>query len=398
MRIAVAMSGGVDSSVAALLLARQGAEVVGVSMHLWDHDRDGSGAGEGRCCTLDDLRTARRAAEAIGVAHYTLDLRERFLETVVRPFVSSYLSGETPVPCLACNTDVKFDALFRRARALGCEAVATGHYARIETDPETGEARLLKARDLGKDQTYFLYDLTPGQLGIARFPLGELMKAEVREIAREAGLPNWDKPDSQEICFVAAADGPAGFIRREAEALGFALPGHPAALPGSVVRTDGTELGRHTGTMGFTVGQRRGLGIASGEALYVVGIEAGERRLVVGGDEEVLSRVVLLREVNFLAPAPAPGSPFRVLARIRSRHPDVPALLEPEEQGRRRGGMARLVFDDPVRAAAPGQAAVFYDPERPERLLGGGLIRGKGSSSGAGIGEPEATCRGGRTV
>jgi tRNA-specific 2-thiouridylase len=357
MRIAVAMSGGVDSSVAALLLARQGAEIVGVSMHLWDHDRDGSGAGEGRCCTLDDLRTARRAAEAIGVAHYTLDLRDRFLETVVRPFVSSYLSGETPVPCLACNTDVKFDALFRRARALGCEAVATGHYARIETDPETGEARLLKARDLGKDQTYFLYDLTPEQLGIARFPL-------------------------------AAADGPAGFIRREAEALGFALPGHPAALPGSVVRSDGTELGRHAGTMGFTVGQRRGLGIASGEALYVVGIEAGERRLIVGGDEEVLSRVVLLRAVNFLAPVPAPGSPIRVLARIRSRHPDVPALLEPEELGRRRGGKARLVFDDPVRAAAPGQAAVFYDPERPERLLGGGLIQGK----------PGVTCRGGRTV
>ena len=392
------MSGGVDSSVAALLLARQGAEIVGVSMHLWDHDRDGSGAGEGRCCTLDDLRTARRAAEAIGVAHYTLDLRDRFLETVVRPFVSSYLSGETPVPCIACNTDVKFEALFRRARALGCEAVATGHYARTETDPETCETRLLKARDLGKDQSYFLYDLTPEQLGIARFPLGELMKAEVREIAREAGLPNWDKPDSQEICFVAAADGPAGFIRREAEALGFALPGHPAALPGSVVRTDGTELGRHPGTMGFTVGQRRGLGIASGEALYVVGIEAGERRLVVGGDEEVLSRVVLLREVNFLAPVPAPGSPIRVLARIRSRHPDVPAILEPEEQGRRRGGMARLVFDDPVRAAAPGQAAVFYDPQRPERLLGGGLIQGKGSSAGAGVGEPGATCRAGRTV
>ncbi|MBK9088716.1 MAG: tRNA 2-thiouridine(34) synthase MnmA [Holophagales bacterium] len=396
MRIAVAMSGGVDSSVAALLLARQGAEVVGVSMHLWDHDRDGTGAGEGRCCTLDDLRTARRAAEVIGVAHYTLDLRERFIETVVRPFVSSYLSGETPVPCLACNTDVKFDALFRRARALGCEAVATGHYARIETDPATGEASLLKARDLGKDQTYFLYDLTPGQLSIARFPLGELLKSDVREIAREAGLPNWDKPDSQEICFVPAADGPAGFIRREAEALGFALPGHPAALPGPVVRADGTELGTHPGTMGFTVGQRRGLGVAAGEALYVVGIEAGERRLVVGGDGEVLSREVHLRALNFLVPAPE--GEIRVLARIRSRHPDVPALLVPEEPGVRRGGQARLLFDDPVRAAAPGQAAVFYDPVRPERLLGGGLILGTGGPPSGNSGESGRPCGGGCTV
>jgi tRNA-specific 2-thiouridylase len=396
MRIAVAMSGGVDSSVAALLLARQGAEVVGVSMHLWDHDRDGAGAGEGRCCTLDDLRTARRAAEAIGVAHYTLDLRERFLETVVRPFVSSYLSGETPVPCLACNTDVKFDALFRRARSLGCEAIATGHYARIETDPATGEKRLLKARDLGKDQTYFLYALTPEQIAIARFPLGELMKAEVREIAREAGLPNWDKPDSQEICFVPAADGPAGFIRREAAALGFALPGHPAALPGPVVRADGTEMGTHPGTMGFTVGQRRGLGIATGEPLYVVGIEAGRRRLVVGGDREVLSREVHLRAVNFQVSVP--GGALRVLARIRSRHPDVPALLVPEEPGRGRGGEARLVFDDPVRAAAPGQAAVFYDPERPEQVLGGGLIQGTGRPSGGKDGEPGSTCGRGCTV
>jgi tRNA-specific 2-thiouridylase len=396
MRIAVAMSGGVDSSVAALLLARQGLSVVGVSMHLWDHDRDGSGAGEGRCCTLDDLRTARRAAEVLGVPHYTLDLRERFLETVVKPFVASYLAGETPVPCLACNTDVKFDSLFRRARALGCEAVATGHYARIETDPGTGEARLLKARDLGKDQTYFLYDLTPEQLGRARFPLGELTKAEVREIAREAGLPNWDKPDSQEICFVAAGDGPAGFIRKEAGALGFSLPGHPAASPGRVVRTDGTEVGGHPGTMGFTVGQRRGLGVAAGEPLYVVGIRAGEGRLVVGGDGEVLSRAMRLQAVNLLAPAP--GRSVRVLARIRSRHPDVPARLEPDDPRVRRGGGARLVFDEPVRAAAPGQAAVFYDPDRPERLVGGGRIEVVEGASGGGAGVPESACRENRTV
>lgn len=389
------MSGGVDSSVAALLLAREGAEVVGVSMHLWDHDREATGAGEGRCCTLDDLRTARRAAETIGIPHFTLDLRDRFRDTVVRPFVGAYLSGETPVPCLACNADVKFDTLFRRARALGCEAVATGHYARVEVDAATGEVRLLKALDAGKDQTYFLYDLTPEQLAIARFPLGKLRKPEVREIAREARLPNWDKPDSQEICFVAAADGPSGFIRKEAAALGFELPGHPAARPGRVVRTDGTEVGVHPGTMGFTVGQRRGLGVAASSPLYVVEVRPGEGSVVVGGEAEVLSRLVDLRDVNVLAPVPPS---LRVLARIRSRHPDVPALLELGEPGRRRGGTARLAFDEPVRAAAPGQAAVFYDAERPERLLGGGLIR---RAVGPGGPDPETdtgACKGKRTV
>jgi tRNA-specific 2-thiouridylase len=362
-------------------------------MHLWDHDRDGSGAGEGRCCTLDDLRTARRAAEAIGVPHYTLDLRERFLEAVVRPFAAAYLAGETPVPCLACNTEVKFDALVRRARALGCGAVATGHYARLERDA-AGGTRLLKGRDAGKDQSYFLYDLTPEQLEAALFPLGELTKDEVREIARAAGLPNWDKPDSQEICFVPAAEGPAGFIRREAASLGLSLPGHPAARPGPVVRADGTEVGVHPGTVGFTVGQRRGLGVAAGAPLYVVDVRAAEGRLVVGGGEELLSREVSLRDVSFLVPPP--GAAFPVLARIRSRHPDVPAVVELAEPGRRRGGGARLVFEEPVRAAAPGQAAVFYVPSRPELLLGGGRIsRAPGQ---AGAGSPDAACARGRTV
>jgi len=394
MRIAVAMSGGVDSSVAALLLARDGAEVVGVSMHLWDHDRDGAGAGEGRCCTLDDLRTARRAAEAIGVPHYTLDLRERFLETVVRPFAAAYLAGETPVPCLACNTEVKFDALVRRARALGCGAVATGHYARLERDAASGAPRLLRGRDAAKDQSYFLYDLTPEQLEVALFPLGDLTKDAVREIAREAGLPNWDKPDSQEICFVPPSEGPAGFIRREAAALGLPLPGHPAARPGPVVRADGTEVGVHPGTVGFTVGQRRGLGVAAGAPLYVVDVRAAEGRLVVGGGDELLTREVFLRDASFLVPPPGPS--FPVLTRIRSRHPDVPAVLELDDPERLRGGLARLVFEEPVRAAAPGQAAVFYDPSRPELLLGGGRIRRRPGEAGDGV--PETACAGERTV
>src|SRR5512143_3641583 len=233
MRIAVAMSGGVDSSVAALLLAREGAEAIGLSMHLWDHDRDGTGAAEGRCCTADDLSTARRAAETIGIPHYVLNLEERFAEAVVKPFVTSYLAGETPIPCTTCNTELKFRTLLDRAAALGCEAVATGHYARIETDPDTGEVRLLKARDLSRDQAYFLYDLTQAQLSRARFPLGDLLKTDVRGIAREAGLPNWDKPDSQEICFVPKG-GPEAFIRKEAAAFGLSLPSLPGARPGPI--------------------------------------------------------------------------------------------------------------------------------------------------------------------
>ena len=389
MRIAVAMSGGVDSSVAALLLARQGADVVGVSMHLWDHDRDGSGSGTGRCCTLDDLRTARRAAETIGIPHYTLDLRERFLEAVVRPFVAGYLAGETPVPCLACNTDVKFDSLVRRARGLGCEAVATGHYARIETDPATGRRRLLKALDLSKDQSWFLWDLSPDQLATVLFPLGGTTKAEVREIAREAGLPNWDKPDSQEICFVPPGEGPAGFIRREAGALGFALPAYAAAAAGALVRADGTRLGAHEGTIGFTVGQRRGIGVAAKEPLYVVGIRAAEGEVVVGGSEEVLSREVPLRAVRLLVPQPGTG--FRVLARIRSRHPEVAARLELDGGPADGTGRGRLVFDEPVRAAAPGQAAVLYAPDRPELLLGGGWIAGA-AGDGPGSGPASRGC------
>ena len=218
------MSGGVDSSVAALLLHREGADVVGLSMHLWNHDRDGTGANEGRCCTLDDLAVARRAAGMIGVPHFVLNLEENFTEAVVKPFITSYLEGKTPIPCTVCNTEVKFKSLLQRAEALGCESVATGHYARIGLDAVTGERRLLKAVDRARDQSYFLWDLTAEQLARVRFPLGGLTKPEVREIAREAGLPNWDKPDSQEVCFVPNGSTPADFIRREAGRLGIQLP------------------------------------------------------------------------------------------------------------------------------------------------------------------------------
>lgn len=363
------MSGGVDSSVAALLLAREGADVVGLSMHLWNHDRDGTGASEGRCCTLEDLSTARRAAEAIGIPHYVLNLEERFTEVVVKPFITSYLAGETPIPCTTCNTEVKFKTLLSRASALGCEAVATGHYARVEKDPATGKTRLLRARDLSKDQSYFLYDLTSEQLARARFPLGDLTKTEVREIAREAGLPNWNKPDSQEVCFVPKGDTPEDFIRREAAGLGIPLPGISGARPGPISDERGETVGAHAGTLGFTVGQRRGLGVSSPEPLYVVSIHPEESRIVVGPGESLLSTIVPMEKVNLVD-----GSlPLRVLARIRYRHPEQPALLESMEpdDGPRR---ARLVFDGPVRAASPGQAAIFFDAARPEVVLGGGVI------------------------
>lgn len=368
MRIAVAMSGGVDSSVAALLLRREGADVVGLSMHLWNHDRDGSGANEGRCCTLDDLSVARRAAGMIGMPHFVLNLEERFTEAVVKPFVRSYLEGKTPIPCAVCNTEVKFKTLLQRAAALGCEAVATGHYARIGADEKTGAPRLLRARDRSRDQSYFLYDLTEEQLSRARFPLGELTKPEVREIAREAGLPNWDKPDSQEVCFVPKGQNPADFIRREAESLGIELPAFTGARRGEILLEGGERVGAHEGTFGYTIGQRRGLGISSKDPLYVISTAPEDSSVVVGPAASLLSKKIFLEGVS-VRMAGGVKSPVPVLARIRSRHPEQAASLTIHEDGR-----GSLDFAESVRAAAPGQSAVFYDVARPEVVLGGGVI------------------------
>jgi tRNA-specific 2-thiouridylase len=362
MRVAVAMSGGVDSSVAALLVKEQGDEVVGLSMQLWDHSSDSGRTG--RCCTLDDLADARRVAWALDVPHYVVNLEEEFSDEVVRPFVASYLEGETPIPCSACNAKVKFAALWDRARAMGCDAVATGHYARVETDPVTGRPTLKKGLDPDKDQSYFLYDLSAEQLAAARFPVGALTKGEVRSHARRALLPTADKEESQEICFVPAGTRAGEFVASAAPGLGLALP----ALPGAVENARGERLGVHDGHFRFTVGQRRGLNVSSAERLYVLSIDPAANKVVVGGAADLDSSEVEVCDLRFPSGA-VPRAPFRAEARIRHRAPEVPATVFP-----RGDGSALVAFDRPVRAAAPGQSCVFY---RGDVVLGGGVIRRK---------------------
>ena len=360
MRVAVAMSGGVDSSVAALLVKEQGHEVVGLSMQLWDHSSDSGRTG--RCCTSDDLADARRVAWALDVPHYVVNLEEEFAQEVVRPFVASYLEGETPIPCSACNSKVKFATLWDRARAMGCEAVATGHYARVGRDPVTGRPALRKGLDPGKDQSYFLYDLSEEQLAAARFPVGGLTKVEVRAHARRAGLSTADKDESQEICFVPAGTRAGEFVATAAPGLGLALP----TGPGAVENARGEKLGAHDGHFRFTVGQRRGLNVSSAERLYVLSIDAAANRVVVGSAALLDTTEVDVTDLRFPS-GDVPAGPFRAEARIRHRAPEVPATVSP-----RGDRTARVVFDRPVRAAAPGQSCVFY---RGDVVLGGGVIR-----------------------
>jgi tRNA-specific 2-thiouridylase len=372
MKIAVAMSGGVDSSAAAAILKEQGHELVGFTMQLWDQRRGINTDENGeplpsRCCSLDDVYDARRVAEELDFPFYVLNLERDFERDVVQPFVSSYLNGETPIPCVSCNSRLKFASLDRLAVSLGCEKVATGHYARVEFDSVSNRYKLLRGRNEQKDQSYFLWELTQAQLSRALFPLGEMSKPEAREAARQHNLIGVaEKKESQEICFVPDGNY-AGFIDRylEHENATERLPG-----AGEIVDTSGRVIGRHEGIHRYTIGQRRGMGIANERALYVISIDADKNRVTAGSSEELLSTDFTVAGVNWIAfgdlKESGPKEPVRAEVRVRYRHTAAPATITPLDNGR-----ARIVFDEPQRAITPGQASVFY---RGDEVIGGGWI------------------------
>ena len=347
----VAMSGGVDSSVAAALLHEQGCDVVGVTLHLWDAQGDSK---VGRCCAPEDRDDARRTCELLGVPHYVLDEREEFRRHVVDAFVSDNLAGKTPSPCVHCNQHVKLGRLVQIADRLGARRIATGHYARIARDP-SGAPQLLRGRDRNKDQSYFLFGLPPELLERLVFPLGELDKDQARLEAKRLGLPNWNKPDSQELCFVPDGNV-AGFIRRESGDI-------PAGQGGNIIDAQGRALGTHGGIEGFTVGQRRGLGVPGPAPRYVLKVLPDTREVVVGDDAQLFGARLEAQGATWTARLDA--QPLRAEVRIRYRHEPAAATVTPSAAG------FSVQFDEPQRAIAPGQAAVVY---RGDQVLGGGFI------------------------
>jgi tRNA-specific 2-thiouridylase len=351
-RVVAAMSGGVDSSVVAAMLAREGYDVVGVTLQLYDH---GAAVNKpGACCAGQDIYDARRVADAMGFPHYVLDYGSRFRTAVMEDFADTYLAGATPIPCVRCNQSVKFKDLKRVAEDLGADCLATGHYVRRVEGAQGAE--LHRAADANRDQTYFLFATTREQLAFLRFPLGDKPKSEVRALAAELGLRVAGKPDSQDICFV-----PSGKYQSVVEKL------RPGAIePGEIVHVDGRVMGRHDGVINFTVGQRRGLGVATGEPLFVVKLDAAKKRVIVGPREALGVSHIVLKDVNWIGEGQAPDDGRDVLVRVRSTRPPVPAKLSA-------AGAWSVDLEAPEEGVAPGQAAVFYDPAS-SRVLGGGWI------------------------
>jgi tRNA-uridine 2-sulfurtransferase len=377
MPIVIAMSGGVDSSTAAALLAESNPSgstgapppVVGLTMQLWNQRRLpqllGMEAGEGghasgRCCSLDDVYDARAVANFLNIPYYVINLEKQFEATVVKPFVEQYLAGETPIPCSLCNTEIKFAHFLDTARQIGADRIATGHYARIRRDEHTGRYHLLRGVDRTKDQAYFLFGLTQEQLAHSEFPLGEMTKQEVRTIARTRRLPVAEKAESQEICFV-----PTGSYREFIAAYLTEQDRRPESQPGEVVSTAGQVLAEHHGVQNFTVGQRKGLGVATGEPLYVIELDPTRNRVVVGQDRDLFRSRFHVRDVNWIRQLAA-GDAAEAQVKIRHNHPGAAARVEAREDSK-----AFVEFHGPQRAITPGQAAVFYDGDE---VLGGGWI------------------------
>jgi tRNA-specific 2-thiouridylase len=364
--IAVAMSGGVDSSGVAALLKAQGHPLVGLTLQLWNQRRLAGHEGmpesvQGRCCSIDDVYDARRVAERLGIPYYLVNQQERFEADVVKPFVSEYLAGRTPIPCTLCNNHLKFDQLLLTARQIGATRIATGHYARNRFDPERGRWILSRPADRSKDQTYFLFGLTQDQLAHTLFPLGEMQKPEVRAMAGEAGLAVASKPDSQEICFIPGGDYQA-FLRAYLDEQEQEMP----ESAGELVTSTGDVVGRHAGIHNFTVGQRKGLGLTSANPLYVLQIDSESHRVTVGADDELWSREVRVNRVNWISVEEV-REPLRVKAKVRHRHEPQWATLSAGSEP----DTALAIFDEPQRAITPGQAAIFY---QEEEVVGGGWI------------------------
>ncbi|HEY1467634.1 MAG TPA: tRNA 2-thiouridine(34) synthase MnmA [Candidatus Acidoferrum sp.] len=363
--VAVAMSGGVDSSTVAAVLLQQGRPIVGLTMQLWNQRRlpelQGEGPAQHRCCSLDDVYDAKRVAQHLNFPHYVVNFEDQFEHRVVRPFVDQYLAGRTPIACTNCNTDVKFEPLLLMARQIGAERLATGHYARIRRNEHTGRYELLRARDESKDQSYFLWGLTQEQLSRSEFPLGELTKEEVRALAREVNLPVAEKPESMELCFVPNGNY-VQFIHAYTREVGKPI----RDAEGDIVTEDGAVLGRHTGVHNYTIGQRKGLGFATGKPVYVLAIDPEKNRIIVGEDDSLRTTSCEIENVNWISIA-EPHAPLRAQVKIRHKHDPAPANVEALP-----GNSARITFDAPQRAITPGQAAAIYSGDV---VLAGGWIK-----------------------